>query len=346
MFFLLYYVFDFTYSFVKIHEMEKKYLGKTGIAVTPVGMGVLTIGHTQLDCPPDEGAAIVRHAIECGINFFDTAEFYQTYHYIDQAMKDLKSSFDSGALPRPVIASKSLACSYKEMQKAIEDCRAALDIDTIEIFLLHELMEEPDFEHRIGAWECLHDAKAKGQVRAIGISTHHADVALTAAGTPGMDIIFPLINYKGFGIRSGDGEGTREEMEGAIKAAAERGIGVFAMKVLCGGNFAAEYIEALDYAAALDGVQSIMLGMGCKRDVDDAVRYFSGSMPNDYKPDVDNKRMSIDKSDCIGCGACINKCTSNAISNDKTGSAEINTEKCIQCGYCVPVCPTRALIFL
>jgi len=232
------------------------------------------------------------------------------------------------------------------MQKAIEDCRAALDLDTIDIFLLHEVMQAPDFEYRSGAWECLGDTKAKGQVKAIGISTHHADAALTAAGTPGMDILFPLINYKGFGIRSGDFEGTREEMENAINAAAESGIGVFAMKVLCGGNFAGDYIEALDYAAALNGVQSVMLGMGCKRDVDDAINYFNGSLPIGYKPDISNKHMYIDKSDCLGCGACMKKCTSMAISYGKDGSAEIDTEKCINCGYCVPVCPTRALIFL
>jgi len=326
--------------------VEKKYLGNTGIEVTPVGMGVLTIGHTQLDSTLEEGAAVVRHAIESGINFFDTAEFYRTYHYIARALKDLRSSFDSGALPRPVFSSKSLASGYDGMLKAIEDCRAALDIDIIDIFLLHEVMQAPDFEMRESAWECLHDSKAKGKVKAIGISTHHADVALAAAGTPGMDILFPLINYRGFGIRKGEGEGTREEMETAIDAASGRGIGVYAMKVLCGGNFAGEYIESLDYATSLSGVQSVMLGMGSKRDVDDAVAYFCGRLPRDYKPDVKDKKMFVDKSDCIGCGACMEKCTSGAVIYGANGSAEIDHEKCIRCGYCVPVCPTRALIFL
>jgi len=326
--------------------VEKKYLGNTGIEVTPVGMGVLTIGHTQLDSTLEEGAAVVRHAIESGINFFDTAEFYRTYHYIARALKDLKPSFDSGALPRPVIASKSLSSGYDGMLKAIEDCRSALDLDTIDIFLLHEVTQAPDFELRDGAWECLHDAKVKGKVKAVGISTHHADAALAAAVTPGMDILFPLINYRGFGIRKGEGEGTREEMESAIASASERGIGVYAMKVLCGGNFAGEYIEALDYAAALKGVQSVMLGMGCKRDVDDAVAYFFGRLPNDYKPDVKDKKMFVDKGDCIGCGACMDKCASRAVSYGMDGSADIDNEKCIRCGYCVPVCPTRALIFL
>jgi aryl-alcohol dehydrogenase-like predicted oxidoreductase len=66
----------------------------------------------------------------------------------------------------------------------------------IEIFLLHEVRSDPDWENRAGAWHCLQDAKAKGLVRAIGLSTHHVDVAAKAAETEELDILFPLINLK------------------------------------------------------------------------------------------------------------------------------------------------------
>ena len=62
--------------------MEKNRLGNTDIFVTPIGLGVLTIGNTQLDLPLEEGAEIVRYAYEKGINLFDTAQYYQTYKYV------------------------------------------------------------------------------------------------------------------------------------------------------------------------------------------------------------------------------------------------------------------------
>jgi len=326
--------------------MEKKFLGKTSIAVTPIGMGVLTIGRTQLARPLREGADVVRYALEQGIGFLDTAEFYQTYHYIDLAMKDLAPSFSQNALPRPVIASKSLALSYKDMSLAIEECRAALGLDQIDIFLLHEVAPAPDFENRAGAWDCLRDAKAKGLVKAIGISTHHTDVALEAAETQEMDILFPLINYQGLGIREGPDAGTKEEMERAITAAAGRGIGVFTMKAFGGGNLINDYIKALDYVTSLAGVQSAMLGFGCKKDVDDAVAYIEGRLPRDYSPDVSKKRMFVDRGDCVGCGACVKKCTSKALGMGSDGIAAVDNQKCVLCGYCVPACPVRALIYL
>ena len=326
--------------------MKKNILGKTNIEVTPVGMGVLTIGPSQLACSLVEGARLVRYALEKGITFLDTAEYYQTYRYITRAFKDLLPAFSQNALPRPVIASKSLATDYEGMRLAIEDCRIKLGLDQIDIFLLHEVVQAPDFENRSGAWSCLQDAKAKGYIKAAGISTHHADTALVAAGTPGMDILFPLINYRGLGIRHGKDAGTKEEMEDAIRINSENGTGIFAMKSLGGGNLVREYIQALDYVTELSGIQSVMLGMGCKKDVDDAIAYFEGQLPRDYEPDVSKKRMFIDKSDCIGCGSCVRYCTSKAISFGTDGLASVDNKKCILCGYCVQLCPTRALLFL
>jgi aryl-alcohol dehydrogenase-like predicted oxidoreductase len=326
--------------------MKTKKLGNTDIFVTPVGMGVLTIGYSQLDLPLEKGAYIVRYALEKGINFLDTAEYYRTYPYIRHALGELAPSFSGGLLPRPVIASKSLARSYDEMERAIDECRKELDIDQIDIFLMHEVRDGGDFENRAGAWECLKDEKSKGRVKATGISTHHTDVMINAAGMPGIDILFPLINNKGLGIRKGSGPGTKEEMAYAIRIAAEKGIGIFGMKALGGGNLTIDYKNALDYVKNLSGITSIMIGMGREKDVDDAVSWAEGSLPEDFSPDTSKKRMFIDPGDCISCGACVDRCTSKAIRLSPEGFAEVDGEKCVLCGYCAPVCPTRALILL
>ena len=321
-------------------------LGNTDIFVTPVGLGVLTVGSTQLDLSFDDGAGIVRHALENGITFLDTAEYYRTYPYIKRALNDLAPSFSQSALSRPVIMSKSLSSGYIGMERAIDECRKALNLDQIDIFLLHEIREAPDFENRGGAWECLLDSKAKGYVKSIGLSTHHSDVVQMAAEVPCMDIIFALINFKGLGIRKGSESGTKEGMENAIETAADKGIGVIAMKALGGGNLASDYRLALDYVSGLKGITSVMLGMGCKKEVDIAVAWAEGRLPEEFIPDIADKKMFVDRGDCECCGACVSRCTSGAILIDETGIASVDTEKCVLCGYCAPVCPVRALIYL
>ena len=116
------------------------------------------------------------------------------------------------------------------------------------------------------------------------------------------------------------------------------------MKALGGGNLAAHYREALDYVFGLDSIDSVMLGFGCRRDIDDIVSYLDGSMPDDYTPDVSAKRVRVNQEDCEGCGTCIGTCHSAAIMYNKNGLAEIDQSKCITCGYCAQSCPVRAII--
>lgn len=316
--------------------MKKIKLGNTDLEVTPVGFGVLTVGNTQLDLPVEEGAELIRYALEKGINFLDTAQYYETYPYIRQALKLTDK--------RPIICSKCLDASYREMEFAINQALREMELEVIDLFLLHEVRNGSDWEDRAGAWRCLMDAKKAGLVKAIGVSTHHVDVAERMASIPELDVLFPLINMSSLGIRKGDGPGTKEEMAAAIRANAEAGKGVFAMKAFGGGNLTGSYLEALDYVSNLEGVSSIMIGFGKKEEVDRIVEYAEGTIDPAYVPDITEKKIRIDQGDCEGCGACISRCPNKAIFRNEKGLAQVDYKICLTCGYCAPVCPTRAII--
>lgn len=316
--------------------MKRKILGTTGIEVSIAGFGVLPMGPSQLALPVEEGAKIISYALENGINFLDTAQYYRTYPYIRKALEN--GSFDD-----VVICSKSLCTDYNGMREAILEAREALNRPVIDIFLMHEV-RSGQLELRSAAWQALVDAKAEGLVRAIGLSTHHIDVTQAAAAMETLDVVFPLINYAGLGIRKGEKFGSSEEMLAAIRACHDAGKGVFSMKAFGGGSLTGHYQEALDYVFSKDEIDSVMIGFGKIKEVDELLSYLDGSMDRSYNPDISKKKVYINQEDCEGCGACKAACPAGAIFYNENGLAQVDHEKCLTCGYCSPVCPVRAVI--
>lgn len=315
--------------------MKQVQLGNTGIEVSVAGFGVLPVGPSQLALPVEEGAAILRYALDKGINFIDTAQYYRTYPYIRQALE--------GRSDRVVICSKSLCMDYEGMMDAIAEARQAMARDVIDIFLLHEV-RSGQLEERTGAWQALQDAKGQGLVRAIGLSTHHVDVTAAAAEMSELDVVFPLINCAGLGIRKGNDFASKEEMLDAIIACHRAGKGVFSMKAFGGGSLTARYQEALDYVFGIEEIDAVMIGFGKTAEVDDLLQYLNGGMAPDYNPDVSQKRVYVNQEDCEGCGACKAACPAGAMFYNENGLAQVDHDKCLTCGYCSPVCPVRAVI--
>lgn len=316
--------------------MKKVYLGNTDIKVSIAGFGVLPMGPSQLALPVEEGAAIIRYALQHGINFLDTAQYYRTYPYISKAL-------EGDDFSDVVICSKSLCTDYDGMMEAIHEAREALNRPVIDIFLMHEV-RSGQLEERKGAWEALKEAKKQGLVRAIGLSTHHIDITDAAASMEDLDVVFPLINYAGLGIRKGEDFGSKEEMIKAIQMCHQAGKGVFSMKAFGGGGLTGHYQEALDYVFSKEEIDSVMIGFGKIAEVDDLLSYLDGTMDKSYNPDVSKKKVHINQEDCEGCGSCKAACPAGAIFYNENGLAEVDHEKCLTCGYCSPVCPVRAVI--
>ena len=337
-------------------NMKRNKLGKTEIEVSRTGFGVLAVGRTHRDLSVEEGSDLLLYGLERGINFFDTAQYYDEYPVMRAF---LEKAFDAGySRDEIVICTKSLADDFDDMRDAVDEAIAELGTGYVDIFLMHEV-RSGQLGKRAGAWQALQEARASGKVRAIGISTHHTDVAEQAAGLPGCDCVFALLNIEGLGIRTGeaegpgarlpgygisDREGTREEMEEALEKCHEAGLGVFTMKALGGGNLISGYREALDYAFSRSFTDCVMLGMSRRSEVDDLLAYLGGTQPQDYVPDSSMKTLKVNHEDCVGCGSCMKACASGAVYFGEDGLAEIDKDKCIECGYCAYACPVRAVI--
>jgi len=313
--------------------MKKITLGNTGIEVTEICFGCLPFGPLQKNLSPEEAAEVLLYGLNLGINFIDTAQMYKTYEPIKIALANRKD--------KPIIATKSAASSYEDMEFAINEALECMAIDHIDIFHLHSARIGAEvFDVRKGALDCLKDYKKKGIVKNIGVSTHNVELVQTAALNDDIDVVFPLINKVGRGIL----EGSIKDMETAIALCKSKGKGIYLMKALGGGTLIDDYEGSMEYARNLSDNYAIAIGMISKEEVLYNVKYFNGEHDLDGIIKIKNKKqVRVLKHQCVSCGKCIEVCHSRAISFDESKKSFIDQTKCIQCGYCVASCPSFAI---
>jgi len=313
--------------------MRKITLGNTGIEVTELCFGALPFGPLQKNLEAEVCSDILSYALDMGINFIDTAQMYKTYEPIKMALANKKN--------RPIIATKSVAKTYEDMEYAINEALNGMGLDYIDIFHLHCARNGFEvFDEKKGALECLMDYKKKGIIKAIGISTHNIKLVEAVAHRSDIDIIFPLINKIGRGILNG----SVEDMQRAILSCEQEGKGIYLMKALGGGTLIDDYKGSMEFARNLSDNYSVAVGMISKEEVLYNVKYFNGDHDLEGIISIRNKKqMIVLQHQCISCGSCIKACHSDAINFMENGKAFIEQSKCLQCGYCISSCPSFAI---
>lgn len=313
--------------------MNVRPLGKTGIMVPPLCFGTLTVSPLQANLPPKKAGELLAYAFEQGITFLDTAQYYENYPHIRAGLDNTDRDV--------VIATKTYAYDKAGAIKAVEEARSALGRDHIHIFLLHEQESIHTIRGHREALETLYDYKAKGVIGAVGISTHRVS-GVRGAMEAGLDVVHPLINRVGYGIM----DGTRQDMEAAIREACDLGMGIYSMKSLAGGNLFREAEESLRYAFSLPYVHSRAIGMQSREEVDANLEFVkTGSFTRSQRDALSQKqRKMLVEEECRGCGKCVERCGQHAIRlENETKRAVIDGDKCVLCGYCAKICPECAI---
>ena len=308
--------------------MEYVKLGSTGIVVSKLCFGTLTISPLQRNFDVETGAALIKSAYGMGVTFFDTAELYGTYAHLKRAAADC---------PDAVISTKSYAYDEKTAAKSLDKARRELGREMIDIFMLHEQESAHTLRGHSAAIEYFLRKKEEGVIRAFGVSTHFAGCVHAAARHGGIDVIHPIFNKRGIGVV----DGSADDMEKAVVAAHQAGIGIFAMKPLGGGHLCGAAKEALAYAADSPYVHAVAVGMQSEEEIAANCAFFSGD--RDSAVSCDKKKRELMIHDwCTACGCCVDVCQNGAL-RLKAGRIEIDQERCVFCGYCGAACPDFAI---
>ncbi|MCL6450311.1 MAG: aldo/keto reductase [Acetobacteraceae bacterium] len=312
--------------------MDRVALGRTGLTVSRLCFGTLTLGPCQANLPLAEGARLLRQAFRRGVNFVDTAEAYRTYAYLRDALRGLRPG-------EAVVATKSYAYTRCGMKESLERALRAMGVKEVGVFLLHE-QEPGTLEGHRPALEFLLEARQRGLVRAVGVSTHCPEVAEEVAARDDLDVLHVPLNPEGAGLKGG-GLG---RMLAAVELAAARGKGVYAMKALAGGNLVARAEECLRFVSGLRSVHSVAVGMCSPAELEMNALVLEGrEVPASLRRRAQRRpRRLIIESHCQGCGECLRACHQGALVVDG-GRARVDPARCVLCGYCGLRCPEAAI---
>jgi len=284
----------------------KRRLGRTNFEASVVGLGGIAIQYQ----PWGQAIAVVKRAIELGVNFIDTARSYaDSEDKIGEAIK--------GARDNLFISTKSHFRTKREVLGSIEESLRRLKVDRLDLIFVHSVDHEEDLNRclrRGGALEAMREARGEGKVRFIGISGHQNRVLAKAIESGEFDVIMPVYNLAN--------DGADEEL---FPLAAELDIGIAAMKPLGGGYLAilpevAQFhvaekaistaAEALRFVLSNRYIATAVVGMGEITQVEQNVPlgYLPQFMALEEAARLKERARSAGYTFCTGCGYCLPVC--------------------------------------
>jgi len=163
--------------------MEYVRLGRTGLKVSRICLGCMTFGDPgrgrhPWTLPADRSRPIIRHALQSGINFFDTANAYS-----DGSSEEIVGAALREFVPRDevVIATKvfnrmkpgpnGAGLSRKAIMHEIDQSLRRLQTDYVDLYQIHRWDYATPIEETL---EALHDVVKAGKARYIGASSMYA----------------------------------------------------------------------------------------------------------------------------------------------------------------------------
>ena len=278
-------------------------LGKTGVKLPVVGMGVNYSGDPKL----------LQAALDAGIMTLDTAPNYgggNSEQLIGNVVKNRpRESFfisTKAMLPRDRFTHLfTQGATGDLLSQILETSLKRLRVEYVDILSLHEadrremVVYEP-------AMKAMEKAKKEGKARFLGVSIHRDEPVLIQAVIDShfYDVITVSYNYKQRHYLS---------VRQAIAKAAEAGIGIIAIKAM-GGVISADPLKPVNASAALKwvlqdpNVHGTVPGFSNFEEMNIDLAVMESLALNDSEKEYLQKHASLPGLYCQQCGECLTQC--------------------------------------
>ena len=309
--------------------MHYRTMGSTGVEVSALGMGTMRFpleggaqGYTSSrGADAERSIELVRHAVDAGINYFDTA-----FNYLHgESEKIIGRALQDGYRERALIATKSpiwMIEGADDFDRLLHKQLGRLQTDYVDVYLLHSVTEKDWREHVLphGVVESLLAAKEAGIVKHIGFSFHDSiDLFKEVLDYADWDVCQLQLNYLDRGFQGG--------LE-AARYAADKGVGVNVMEPLRGGHLVDVHDDvqetfraanpdrspvewAFDFLWDIPEVSLVLSGMGSIEEIDADCAYADRARPGMLSPAehevfdvVEAQFAAYPTIPCTGCNYC------------------------------------------
>lgn len=247
------------------HAQDIMTLGRSGIRVSRLAQGTGTRGFNkssnQIRKLGDRGLAdLLVAGVDSGLSFWDLADGYGSHPHARLALQTVRRD-------RVVILTKTRASTEAEMRDDLDRFRREIGTDQIDIVLLHALSRADWPEQKAGAMAVLAEAKARGVIRAHGVSCHDLGAMKTAAASAWVDVDLARLNPAGVLM-----DGTPDEVVAVLRTMKRAGKGVIGMKILGEGRLRDRVDEALQFALAQDVLDAFTIGAEDPQELQDLLK--------------------------------------------------------------------------
>lgn len=176
--------------------MQYRQLGRTGWKVSDISFGAWAIGGSWGSVSDNESLTALHKAVNCGVNFIDTADVYgdgRSERLIAQLRKNEKSEIIVATkagrrLPRQTVE----GYSRQNLTIWVEDSLRNLSTDSLDLLQLHcppsALYDRPE------TFGILDDLVRAGKIRYYGVSVEKIDEALKAVEFPNIQTVQIIFN--------------------------------------------------------------------------------------------------------------------------------------------------------
>lgn len=322
--------------------------------------------------PEEEIEAVVRLALQNGINFFDLcAGGANVYAPFGKAIAGQRErvffQLHFGAVYNDA-GEYGWSRDLEEIQRTFEWEMKILGTSYADFGFLHCVDEEKDLEELLasGVLDYIKELKQKGIVRHIGFSSHTPAVAQKALDTGLMDMMMFSLN-PAYDLEQGDelGIGTVNERAALLRRCQVMGVGVSVMKPFHGGKLldgatspfgtAMTHDQCLQYAMDRPGVLTVLPGVRGMQDLKKLLSFLQADgEQRDYSMIAHFSPKEVYGS-CVYCNHCqpcpagidiglVNKYYDLARAGDRMArehyrKLSVKADACIGCGRCDRRCP-------
>ncbi|HYL91303.1 MAG TPA: aldo/keto reductase [Burkholderiales bacterium] len=153
--------------------MEMRTLGKSGIKVSAIGLGLMSMSGIYGNANDEESIRVIHYALDKGINFLDSADMYGWGHNEELLGRALKGRRE-GVIVATKFGQVKLADGKQDVDgspsyvlKACDASLKRLGIEVIDLYYQHRVDPKVPIEETVGAMKRLVET---GKVRALGLS--------------------------------------------------------------------------------------------------------------------------------------------------------------------------------